>query len=47
VDTSFRLGDWRVEPALNRLSGDEIWIGLNLASLRFRLCDERTKTERQ
>ncbi len=26
--------------------GDEIWIGLNLASLRFQICDDRTRTER-
>jgi DNA-binding winged helix-turn-helix (wHTH) protein len=26
--------------------GDEIWIGLNLARMRFNVCDELTKTER-
>jgi len=26
--------------------GDEIWIGLKVAELRFRVCDESTKTQR-
>jgi DNA-binding winged helix-turn-helix (wHTH) protein len=26
--------------------GDEVWIGLNLARMRFHVCDDHTKTER-
>ena len=28
------------------VDGDEIWIGLNLANIRFQICDDLTKTER-
>lgn len=36
----------RLTEPVRLADGDEIWIGLNLASLRFQICDERTKTER-
>lgn len=36
----------RVDRPVELADGDEIWIGLNLASLRFRVCDDPTKTER-
>ena len=36
----------RLEAPERLVDGDEIWIGLNLASLRFRICDDRTRTER-
>lgn len=36
----------RLETPVRLADGDEIWIGLNLASLKFTVCDERTKTER-
>ena len=36
----------RITAPVPLADGDEIWIGLNLASLKFTVCDERTKTER-
>jgi DNA-binding winged helix-turn-helix (wHTH) protein len=36
----------RLEAPERLEDGDEIWIGLNLARLRFKVCDEVTKTER-
>jgi len=36
----------RLESAEPLVDGDEIWIGLNLASLRFHVCDDHTRTER-
>jgi DNA-binding winged helix-turn-helix (wHTH) protein len=36
----------RLDRPVRLSDGDEIWIGLNLAALRFRVCDDPTKTER-
>lgn len=36
----------RITEPVQLSDGDEIWIGLNLASLSFQICDERTQTER-
>jgi len=40
------LNGQRLSAPVRLADGDEIWIGLNLASLKFQICDERTKTER-
>ncbi len=36
----------RLETPERLVDGDEIWIGLNLARMRFQVCDDLTKTER-
>jgi DNA-binding winged helix-turn-helix (wHTH) protein len=36
----------RLDRPVELADGDEIWIGLKLASLRFRVCDDPTQTER-
>jgi pSer/pThr/pTyr-binding forkhead associated (FHA) protein len=36
----------RVEAPVHLADGDEIWVGLNLARMRLRVVDERTRTER-
>ena len=36
----------RLDQPVRLADGDEIWIGLKLAALRFRVCDDPTKTER-
>ncbi len=36
----------RLEAPERLADGDEIWIGLKIAELRFKVCDERTKTQR-
>jgi DNA-binding winged helix-turn-helix (wHTH) protein len=36
----------RVDKPVRLADGDEIWIGLKIASLRLQICDDRTRTER-